>query len=221
MKKNNQTFTEDYKLLLTSYDEYAKGTENFNQYISNLASNEMVELIGQLLYQSFTDPNYSYAAECVGASTAGFKPHPWWDKHGLDSPEQNGEGKPVKMFLEGDSTYTGGFAFADCSLSKINDMVEKNTKVYVTVIVEGFEILNLLVPMGTKEIENRLVNQYEKTVANTKKDGKARRTSVSVILDNYKNDKNVELKKCVDNIEDYKNKLGPKFYKFIQELKNK
>ena len=221
MKKNNETFTEDYKTLLTSYDEYAKGSQHFDLYLNNMPVEVMSTLVEQLLYQSFTDPNFSYAAECVGASTAGFKPHPWWDKHGLDSPEQNGEGKPVKMFLEGDSTYTGGFTFVDCSMEKILDMVEKNTKVYIPVIVEGVEILNLVVPMGTQEIKQRLVGGYEKIVGNNKKDNKGRRRNLSVILDNYKNDKNVELKKCVDNIEDYKNKLGLKFYKFIQELKNK
>ena len=221
MKRNNQTFTEDYKPLLTSYDQYAKGTENFNQYLSNISSEEKDELINQLLYQSFTDPNFSYGAECVGASTAGFKPHPWWDKHGLDSPEQNGESKPVKMFFDGDSTYKGSFTFVDCGLEKILDMVEKNTKVYIPVIVEGVEILNLVVPMGTQQVKQRLLGEYEKIVGNNKKDNKGRRRNLSIILDNYKTNENVELKKCVDNIGEYKNKLGLKFYKYIQELKNK
>jgi len=221
MKKDNKTFAEDYKLLLSTYSEYAKGTERFKLYMSNMSNEERLKLIEQLLHQSFTDPNYSYAAESVGALTAGFEPHPWWDKHGLDSPEQNGEGKPVKMFLNGSSTYNGSFTFVDCSMEKILSMVEKNTKVYIPVIVEGVEILNLVVPMGTQEIKQRLVSNYESIMEKTQKDSKARRTNVSVILDNYKSDKNVELKKCVDNICDYKHKLGSKFYKYIQELKNK
>ena len=77
--------------------QYAVNKTNYISILEGMSKEDIIKILVHTHHQRFTDPNYSQAAETVTMKSAGMTPHNWRQKHGLDSVEQNGEGKPTKL----------------------------------------------------------------------------------------------------------------------------
>jgi hypothetical protein len=198
---------------------YATNPDSYREEWSSLSDEEKFQLMMYTDFQRFTDPNYSYAAEVVGAVTAGMKPHHWRQKHGLDSTDTNGEGKPFKMWEDDTNKANGTFGFADCSVDKVEMLVNTNVSVFLPVLVEGKLLVNIIIPMGNENIRQHLLNQISKIKEKIAIDVKPRRNNISVCLRVYKNNSDIKLAYLSPEFENYKNRLGRDFYNLIQRLK--
>lgn len=195
--------------------QYAVEKPGYNSTLETMTKEELIELIKFTDHQRFTDPNYSQAAENVTMKSAGMNPHNWRDKHGLDSVEENGEGKPCKLSLEGTRKFDGSFSFCDMSLNKIETLYSNNTKIVHAGFIEGELVFSISVPMGNDSIKNELISSYNA------KNRKGQRKVLTVSRGSYCEDKNVELNYVHPDLWKYKHKFRWPFYDMLCELEYK
>jgi hypothetical protein len=198
---------------------YSTNPDLHKEVWCSLSENEKYQFIMYTDFQRFTDPNYSYAAEVVGAVTAGMVPHHWRQKHGLDSTDTNGEGKPFKMWEDDTNKANGGFGFADCSVDKVEMLVNSNVSINLPVFIQGKLLVNIIIPMGNENIRQHLLNKISKIKEKIAIDSKPRRTNINVCLSVYKNNPDIKLVYVSPEFENYKHRFCRNFYDLIRRLK--
>lgn len=186
--------------------------ETYQTKLQEMSKEELIKLLEFTDFQRFTDPNYSQAAEAVTMRSAGMTPHDWREKHGLDSLEENGEGKPTKISKEGNKKFGGTFSFADMSLNKINQLYNNNTSIIHAGFVESKLIYSISIPMQSDLIRDSLIDQFQK------KDRAGTRKVLSVSRDKYENDNRVTLNYITDNLGYYEDRFTKPMYEFLLNL---
>ena len=193
--------------------QHAIDKPGYNKSLENMTKEELIEVIKFTDHQRFTDPNYSQAAENVTMKSAGMNPHNWRDKHGLDSVEENGEGKPCKLAKYDTRKFDGSFSFCDMSLNKIETLYENNTKIIYAGFIEGELIFSISIPMKNDSIKKSLIESYQS------KHSKGQRKVLTVRRDYYDWDcSKIKLNYIHPDLSNYHHKFTKPFYGFLRHL---
>jgi hypothetical protein len=147
--------------------------------------------------------------------SAGMTPHNWRQKHGLDSVEQNGEGKPTKLSSNDNKKFGGSFSFCDMSLNKIETLYNNNTKIIHTGFIEGELMFSISIPMQNELIKKKLIESFEE------KHKKNQRKVLTVTRACYENNMNVQWNYSHPELWKFKDKFTGPFYQLIDTLEHK
>jgi len=198
---------------------YSTDQNSFKDHLNTFDTDQLKQMIVDLLHLNLTDPNFSSLAESIPLNLAGYESHP--DKHGYDGfigeSYENAleylEQKPDKTNSTANKL-NGGGGFADYTIKRWeNDMGNGDKlKLMISGFVNGTLIYAYKVPHNHQPLMDRLKNETTRLI------NKGGRVVPTFSYIHYQTCTDIELVYRANNFDDFKDYMSKPFFNFVKSL---
>lgn len=199
---------------------YSLEREDYIKELSRLKTEDLKELVTDLLNLNLTDPNFSSLAESIPIDLGGYKKYD--EKHGYDGyigesyekAEEYLEMKPEKT-SSSSKKLSGAGGYADYTEKRLEDdkSLGSRLKLGIPGFVNGQLIYFFKVPYTHKPFINHIEQRTSYLI------NKGKRVLPTFGYNHYKDCKDIELVYLREDIQNYKDYMSKPFYDFLIKLK--